>query len=324
MLSALTALPQESVDTMFGVESPAYVVIRAILSIALVGLLGVLSLHLMVLPRARRGALSGTTVPVDAVERALLPYTRALLWTILAATLARLAAQHAAFFGADEPWSWSTLRALLVDSPWGRGWWLALAAIAVGFLGASRIRRARSLGWTALTVAAVVMAASMAMSGHAAVSTMATINHALHVIGAGGWIGTLAALMLIAIPAVLRAGGGHRDGQIAAMIRAFSTSALGFAGILTVSGTIAAWRNVDTVAGLFNSPYGRVLLVKLALLWVAAGTGAYNWKRVLPSLGSNPSTTARLRVSAAVELAAALAVLVVTAVLVATPMPGDG
>jgi len=324
VLAALTAPPQEAVDTMFGVESPTYVAIRAVLSTALVGLLGILSMHLVVLPRARRGALRGTPEPVDAVERAMLPYPRALLWIMLTATVARLAAQHAAFFGADESWSRSTLRALLVDSPWGRGWWLALAAIALGFLGASRIRRVRSLGWTALTMAAVVMAASMAMSGHAAVSTMATINHALHVIGAGGWIGTLAALMLIAVPAVRRSAGGHRDEQIAAMIRAFSASALGFGGILAVSGTIGAWRNVETGAGLFNSPYGRVLLVKLALLSVAAGTGAYNWRRVLPSLGRNPSSTARVRRSAAVELVAALAILLVTAVLVATPVPGDG
>ncbi len=324
VVSALTVMPQDSMDTTFGVASPAYVAIRAILSIALVGLLGVLSLHLVVLPRVRRRALSGTLVPVDAVERALLPYTRVLLWTILAATMARLAAQHAAFFGADEPWSRSTLSALLFGSTWGRGWWLAFAAIAVGFLGEFRIRCARAFGWQALTLATVAMASSVAMSGHAAASTMAMTIHALHVIGAGGWIGALAALMLIAVPTVLRSSGDNRHGEIASLVRAFSPAALGFAGLLAVTGTIAAWRNVGSVAGLFQSPYGQLLLVKLALLSVAAGTGAYNWKRVLPTLGGDPSSTARLRVSAAVELVAALAVLAVTAMLVATPMPGDG
>jgi putative copper export protein len=324
VVTALAVMPQDSMDTTFGVASPAYVAIRAILSIALVGLLGILTLQLVVLPRVRRSAVSGTLVPVDAVERAVLPYTRVLLWTILTATMARLAAQHAAFFGVDEPWSRSTLSALLSGSTWGRGWWLALAAVAVGFLGESRIRRARPLGWPALTVAAVAMAASMAMSGHAAVSPTATVIHALHIIGAGGWIGTLAAVMLIAVPAVLHSGGDNRHGQIAAIIRAFSASALGFAGILAVSGTFAAWRNFGSVDALFRSPYGQLLLVKLALLSVTAGTGAYNWKRILPSLGSDPSSTARLRASAAVELTAALAVLIVTAVLVATPLPGDG
>ncbi|MHB8837911.1 MAG: hypothetical protein ACYC7F_03060, partial [Gemmatimonadaceae bacterium] len=62
-VSALTALPQDALDTMFGVESPVYVAIRAILSIALVGLLGILSLHLVVLSRARRNAVMGTSLP---------------------------------------------------------------------------------------------------------------------------------------------------------------------------------------------------------------------------------------------------------------------
>lgn len=320
---ALTVLPQESMETMFGVESPAYVAIRAILSIALVGLLGTLSLRLAVLPRVRWETSIGTPGPADAVERASRWWVRTLLWTILAATLARLAAQHAAFFGTDESWSRSTLSAILVDSNWGRGWWLALAATAVGFLGEYRIRRTHAYGWQALAVAAVALASSVAMSGHAAISPMATIIHALHVIGAGGWIGGLAALMLIAVPAVLRSGAANRHRQIAALARAFSAPALGFAGILAVTGTIAAWRNIGTVAGLVHSPYGQLLLVKLALLSVTAGTGAFNWKRVLPSLGNDASSTVQLRISAAVELLAAFAVLIVTAVLVATPMPGD-
>ncbi|MFA6166783.1 MAG: CopD family protein [Gemmatimonadaceae bacterium] len=323
VVSTLIPLSQDSMAPVFGVASPAYVAIRAILTIALVGLLGILSLHLAVLPLACRSASIGTPVPNGVGERASLWWTRALLWTILATTLARLAAQHAAFFGTEESWSRSTLGALLLDSSWGRGWWLALAAITVGLWGEYRIRHVRAFGWQALTVAAVALALSIAMSGHAAVSPTATVIHTLHVIGAGGWIGSLAAVMLIAIPAVLRSSGDNRHGQIAAVMRGFSAPALGFAGLLTVTGTIAAWRNIGAVAELVHSLYGQVLLVKLALLSVAAGTGAYNWKRVLPSLGSGASSTARLRRSAAVELVAALAVLIVTAVLVATPMPGD-
>ncbi len=322
-VSALSALPQEAITAMFGVESPTYVAIRAILSIALVGLLGILSLHLVILPRACRGAVIGTPLPRDAVDRAALPWVRMLLWTILATTLARLVAQHAAFFGAEAPWSRETLRAILLDSSWGRGWWLALVAMAVGLLGEFWLRRSRALGWPALTAAAIAMAASIALSGHAVVSPTATAIHALHVIAAGGWIGSLAAVALIAVPAVLRSGGDDRHGQIAALVRAFSTSALGFAGVILATGALAAWRNLGAIAELFDSPYGRVLLIKLALLSVAVATGAYNWRRVLPSMGSNASATTRLRTTAAIELVAALAVLAVTAVLVATPMPGD-
>jgi len=323
MVAALAMLPPESVDATFGVESPAYVAIRAVLSVSLIGLLGILSLRLVVLPRAARQTSSGRPTQFGEVERKLNGSARVLLWIIGAFTVARLAAQHAAFFGTQEPWSRSTLGALIMNSNWGRGWWLALAATAVGLFGERQIRRARAFGWHALAAASVALTASMAMSGHAAAaSTMAMLIHALHVLGAGGWIGSLAALMLVAVPTVLRSGGADRHGQIAALVRAFSPAALAFAGLLAITGAIEAWRNIGFIAGLWQARYGHVLLVKLALLSVAAGTGTYNWKRVLPSLGSEAST-ARLRTSAAVELASAMAVLIVTAVLAATPMPGD-
>lgn len=320
---AFAALRQAAVDSTFGVESPAYVAIRAILSIALVGLLGILALHLVIWPRFARQASTNGAVSADAVTQAATRWATMLLWVIGATTLARLIAQHVVFFGVSEAWTRSSLSALLLDSGWGRGWWLALGATGVGLWGTRRIRRARTHGWAALTAAAFALATSVAMSGHsAAASTLAMTVHTLHVIGAGGWIGSLGALILVAVPTVLRSGGEERHRHVAGLVSAFSPMALAFAGLLAVTGGIAAWRNIGSVAGLWQEPYGRVLLVKLALLSVVAGTGAYNWKRVLPILGSD-TATARLRKSASLELVVALVVLVVTAVLVATPMPSE-
>lgn len=322
-VAAFALLRQVPVDLVFGVESPAYVVIRAVLSIALVGLLGILALHLLVLPRFARQPVTSEAATLRALDRAARTWAATFLWVIGAATLARLIAQHAVFFGTSEVWTRSSLSALLLHSGWGRAWWLALGATAVGLWGTHRIRLARAHGWTVLTTAALALAASVALSGHAAAATpLAMIIHALHVLGAGGWIGSLAALMLAAVPTVLRSGGDERHGHVAGLVRAFSPTALGFAGLLAVTGAIAAWRNIGSVAGLWQEPYGKVLLGKLALLSIAAGTGAYNWKRVLPYLGS-ATATARLRKSATLELAAALVVLFVTAVLVATPMPAE-
>ncbi len=320
---AFALLRQVPIDSAFGVESPAYVAIRAILSIALVGLLGILALHLVVWPRFARQASTSGVATAGAVTQAANGWARTLLWIIGATTVARLIAQHAVFFGVRETWTRSSLAALLLHSGWGRAWWLALGATGVGLWGTRRIRRARTHGWTALTAAAFALAASVAMSGHAAAATtLAMTVHTLHVIGAGGWIGGLGALMLVAVPTVLRSGGEERHQHVAGLVSAFSPTALGFAGLLVVTGGIAAWRNIGSVAGLWQEPYGQVLLVKLALLSVTAGTGAYNWKRVLPNLGSD-TATARLRKSATLELTAALVVLVVTAVLVATPMPSE-
>lgn len=320
---ALVALTQAANDATFDVGSPVYVAIRAVLSIALVALLGLLTLQMVVLPRVARQAFRGRPTSVEEVSRSTVRWAGTMLWAIGAATLARLVAQHAAFFGTSESWSRSSLEALLLNSSWGRGWWLALGSTVVGLWGTRQVRRGGAFGWQALTLSAVALTVSVAMSGHAAAgSTTPMVLHALHVLGAGGWVGGLAALMLVAVPTVLRSGDENRNSQIAGLVRAFSPAALGFAALLAVTGTVAAWRNLGSVASLVDSPYGRLLMTKLALLAVAAGTGAFNWKWVLPSLGSDTATT-RLRRSASVELAAALLVLVVTAVLVATPMPSD-
>ena len=322
-MAALATLRQTPVDSVFGVESPAYVMIRTIQSIALVGLLGILALHLMILPRFARQTSVSVVATVGAVEQATIWWATTMLWIIGAATMARLIAQHAVFFGSNEVWTRSSLSALLLHSGWGRAWWLAFGATAVGLWGVRRIGRAGARGWPAVAAAALALAASVAMSGHAAAaSTLAMTLHTLHVLGAGGWIGSLAALMLVAVPAVLQSGGEERHGHVAGLVRAFSPTALGFVGLLGVTGAIAAWRNIGSVEGLWRESYGQVLLVKLALLSVAAGTGAYNWRRVLPILGSD-TATARLRKSSTLELTAALVVLVVTAVLVATPMPSE-
>ena len=82
----------------------------------------------------------------------------------------------------------------------------------------------------------------------------------------------------------------------------------------------AALVHLGSIPALWGSGYGRTLLVKLGLLAVVFGTGAYNWRRVRPSLG-NDAGTRRLRGSAAVEIAVGVLVLAVTAVLVATAPP---
>lgn len=308
---------------VFDVRSPGYVAIRTVQTVALVMLLGLLILHLLV--RTRFARLTETHGPamVAAIDRASNQWARASLATLAVVTLARLAAQHAAFFGVDTPWSRATLGALLWNSSWAQAWWMALGAIGVGLLGTHWISRARAQGWLVLGVATMALVTSIAVSGHAAAgTTLAVVLHALHVLGAGGWIGGLAALMFVAVPTVIRTDGEDGHATVARLLRAFSPAALGFAGLLVITGAIAAWRNVGSVAGLWLSPYGQLLLAKLALLSVVAATGAFNWRRVLPALGRAASTS-RLRQSATIELALALLVLVITAILVATPMPAE-
>ena len=313
------------VASEFGVESLGYVAIRAVLSLCSVLLLGALALRFVVLRR-----YAGP----DADELRATSDVQLARWidgsgiVAVIATFARLGAQHVAVFGADVEPSAESLSTLLFRASWGRSWWVAIASAATITWLAPRLRGASPRHWTAVSVAILVFAATQPSSGHPAAAAMpllAVAAQLVHVIGAGGWIGSLALLTFVAVPAAIRIssdGGGNPDARVAALVRAFSPTALLFAAFLGVTGLATAWVNLGGVAALWQSPYGRTLLVKLSLLVLVAGTGLYNWRRVLPSLGE-PSGSAALRRSSLVELGAGLLVLIVTAMLVATPMPGE-
>lgn len=312
-------------ESVFGVESPAYIAIRALLSLCSIGLLGALTLRWAVLARYA----GPDAEPLRAAVDSRLPlWIDGLGITAVVATLARLAAQHAAVFGTDAMVTGQTLGALLFRSGWGRSWWLALvAAVAVTWI-APRLRSRSRLAWFAIAGASLLFAASQPWSGHPAAAEqpwLATTAQLLHLIGAGGWVGSLALLTAVAIPAASRIEGsdvGGADARIAGLVRAFSPTALVFAALLGATGLFTAWENLGGFTQLWQSVYGRTLMFKLGFLFVAVATGAYNWRRVLPLLGQ-PHSSARLRQSSVIELTAALFVLVTTAVLVATPMPGE-
>ncbi|MBA4073012.1 MAG: hypothetical protein C0497_14430, partial [Gemmatimonas sp.] len=79
---AFATLRQVPIDSAFGVESPAYVVIRAVLSIALVGLLGILALRLVVWPRFARQASTSGVATAGAVTQTAIRWATMLLWII--------------------------------------------------------------------------------------------------------------------------------------------------------------------------------------------------------------------------------------------------
>lgn len=213
---------------------------------------------------------------------------------------------------------------MLAKTVWGWGWLLQLVGVLVAALGFGAARRGSGAGRGIAALGALALAFSPALSGHAASAPrlvpLAILADGLHVIGAGGWLGSLLVVLVVGIPAAMRLRDGARGPAVADLINAFSPTALVFAGITATTGVFAAWLHLGAVSALWQTQYGKTLFVKLAILSVVAGTGAYNWLRVKPALGDETGA-ARMRRSATVELAVAVLVLVVTAVLVATPAP---
>jgi putative copper export protein len=217
------------------------------------------------------------------------------------------------------------LQTLAANTEWGRAWILQVAS-AVALAAAAWIgRRGSRAPWMVAAIAAVALAFSPGLGGHAAASPdsrgIAVVADGLHVLGAAGWLGGLACLLFVGLPAAVHATEGRWQ-AIASLVSAFSPVALTCTGIVLLTGVVSAWLRLGAFAPLWTTDYGRVLLVKLVLLVGVAGTGAYNWLRVKPTLGT-PAATARLRTSATVELAVGVAVIVATAVLVALPTPLD-
>jgi putative copper export protein len=86
------------------------------------------------------------------------------------------------------------------------------------------------------------------------------------------------------------------------------------------AGSLLAYAYVGDLPSLLRTRYGLTLLVKVTLLLMTMGLGAWNWRRVRPRLGT-PDATRALTRSAALELFLGLLLLATTAVLVALSAP---
>jgi putative copper export protein len=118
--------------------------------------------------------------------------------------------------------------------------------------------------------------------------------------------------MLIGIPIALLLEEGPRWQSIAALVNSFSSVAIGSVAIVVVTGVVASWVHLDRISALWQTLYGRVLLLKLGLVASTLLLGAYNFRRVQPQLVRQEGA-ARLRKSASLELGFGLLILLVTA-----------
>ena len=300
----------------FDAESPAYVAVRWLTYVALLVVLGAVAFRMAVLGLLRQARGVGDVAdPVATPGFAADAERRAAaigLWgalALLVAAVARLGAQSVAMHGAAEALDASRIGGMLRHTVWGWGWLLQIGGVTVAVLGfgvATRrvARRAANEttgaatgvasgagtrgAWTAAAVAALLLAFTPALSGHAAAAPrlmpLAVLSDGLHVLGAGGWLGSLLVVLVAGLPAAFALGAERRGAGVAALVHAFSPVALGCAGVVAATGLFAGWLQVGRLAALGETDYGRVLLLKLGLLAPVAALGAYNWRRVRPAL----------------------------------------
>jgi len=214
------------------------------------------------------------------------------------------------------------VHALFLRTTWGHDWFAQVGAALALAIGGLAARRGRRGGWLLVLVAAVVLAWTPAFAGHAIgserMTALAVIADGLHVLGAGSWLG---AMTVLASGLVL----ARRSGQGpigAATVAAFSPLALAGSGLVVVSGLFSTWVHLTALSDLWASRWGRVLLLKLALLGAMMALGAWNWRRAGPALRASGDVGPMLR-SVRAELAVGALLVLVTAVLIGTPQPGE-
>ena len=241
---------------------------------------------------------------------------------LVAALGARLYLQARSLADPEEPITRDFL-GLVLGTAWGRGWWSQLAAAASGLVGAglALVPRTRSAGRALTGLAAIGLAVTAPWTGHAVAIPEAGrygwLLDAAHFGGGATWLGTLVVLVLVALHPRRRG-----PPSAAALVAAFSPLALA-AGLLTMgAGLVMGYRYLGGLAPLLEPGYGRALLVKLSVLAVVAGLGAYHWRVGLPRLRA-AGDAGPLRKSAMLEALAAALLLAATAVLVALPLPGE-
>ena len=266
-------------------------------------------------------------------ERRVLAWAWAWVLAALASGLVVVATQAALF--EDRPAAALDARAIgrmLLETQSGHVWLVraGFLVLLAAFL-SLRMSVERRADWRAARGEAVLLGVAalvpLAAAGHAAAvepdTARAIAFDALHLLGAGIWMGSLLPLALLLRAASTDAGADARPYAVLAA-RRFSRAALGVILLLVLTGTALAITHVGSVAGLVGTSYGRLLLAKLGILVLIVALAGVNRSVLLARLGGDGPTVGRpamrrLAGFVAVEAILALGILALVAAMSVTP-----
>ena len=218
-------------------------------------------------------------------------------------------------FGLGEAFRWDTIHSVL-QTRFGRAFlWQIGVAIVVGALAllASRSRRLELLPLLALLLLPTVSSA-----GHARTSgALAIFLDVFHIAAASTWVGGLAFTILGLLLA-----GEDRWPLASRAVPRFSLLAVVSVATLIVAGSLRGYQEVKAFHGLWDTTYGRLLLVKIALVLPLLALGAYNNRYAVPRLKKQIASVVEQRRflrAAGTELVIMAIIVGVTAVLVTEP-----
>jgi copper transport protein len=228
------------------------------------GLLGALVLRSR--PRPASWLLAGegraALVPSgrpDTASRRIWRRTRAAGWLAVAAGVGMTLAETQ---NAAGSLSWHAIDAYLFSTISGGVRAAAVALVALAALLAGRARRIAS-------IALVATLASLAVAGHADSASprvLALLSNWLHLVAGTIWVGGIAQIVATWGVALRRLSLPERRRVITEVLRRFGRVALPAAVIVVAAGLVNALIDLGRVSALWRTGYGRVLMIKLALV----------------------------------------------------------
>lgn len=241
--------------------------------------------------------------PTVLAERRTLRLLRSAALLGAAGTAAMLAAQSSLI--ADGPFdtgAWGEV----IDLTSGR-WWLArLVAFGATLVGLAVVPGRATRAWFALAgFAAVTLVPTTVAGGHALTGdhvAVALVSTTIHVAAMALWVGGLALLgMTIA----------RRD--LPAVFTRFSPLGLACAGVLVLTGVVNSWRQLGSTGDLFDTSFGRWLVIKLVVVVLVLGAAAFNRLSLRGAADDVSVTALRLRRGVRLESIGMVVVLAATA-----------
>ena len=270
-------------------------------------------------PEAARTALAEAGRDADAVARRAWRRTAAAGWLAAAAAFAVALVEARAAAGTLSP-------ASVGDFLFSNGAGLArVATVAALVAAAAATRRAprAAAGFAAVSLL------SIALSGHANSADQrlaAVASDWVHLVAGAAWVGGLAQIASVWLPATRRAGRSLRRVVARAVLPAFGRIALPAFLLVSVTGLANALIQLGEPSALWQTGYGRVLAVKVALVAAIALASYLHAFRLRPRmLAAEPQASAVLQRRhwrlLGSEPFLGVGVLAVAALLVAFPLP---
>jgi putative copper resistance protein D len=265
--------------------------------------------------------LSASSVDVNAVWRR--PLLGSGVTAVLAATVLGLITQTAVLAGSlTEAIKPESLQVVLTSMSFGISGAvrILISGVTLGLLFV--MRPGRSL-WRVGALGGGAICVSMAWMGHGGATKGAAgyvhlIADVFHILAAAGWTGALACFSIM----LVRPGTLAEQQLLEVALRRFSGIGAALVAGIVATGLVNSYFlvGVEKLQGLWLTPYGQLLSLKLVLFIAMLGFAARNRMSLSPALGlaleaAAPSqqALAALRRSVLSETAAAAAVLVLVA-----------